>query len=1269
MLFESNVFNMINWLIPGVEPRTGMYLQSIPLTQLPSCSMQGPALELTLYFNPFSSSNDGFGVGWKLNLAHIETSNSNERTLILSDGSRYKILSESDTAVVLQYKTGSTFKFIKEGENNYKIINKNGRIETLANNQTSTISSPNGTSLNFKWKDDQSFSVSDSAGNNLVSSTWNQSTHVITNARNTLNLEMHTLDGSKIVVLETVSEGTGSTLQPLYNFTYMQHNGTYLLITAFNATINFSQKENVSYSPLPAPAGMPGTIFATTALTIFLDPSSAKSETITRMYDYNVNNYLGYPVIKNWKTGCDNLEMLANFKFSVTEIFGKSRKRVRRYNKFYLLETDIPLLPRQTPRTPRNGKSTRYIYALTNGENQGIDAQPPAFTLPVIIRQVRHGIDKQRKAVTKYDSNTYSYDSDGNLLQFISSDGTTTRYEYYPPEGASDDNTLLCPPDPNGFINYLKQQLLVPAPPSSLLVKRYQYRYKAIAQRPLVLATLKIFDEVPASGSPSDQFLTQEQFSYEETPGTFSCALTKMQFSKSTVGIDSQGKPVRSVLDTITTLTYTQVSDARTKNGVEISTTVSGFDQTTQITTVRYDANTGTCQSSTDENLLTTSNEYDSLGRLTKQQYPWGPLGTETATDSTIYNASDSTLTTSSTRKQFIRTEKMNGLGNVVSEHYSIKPPENHISNTISFLMMSITYNELGQLKEKTLYDCMEDKSNPIAETTRYEWNIYDQPVRQENSDLSETAYLYDYYNNTVSMNTTPGSSLLCSSYNNQGLLIKEERFDLYLGFLSTTPDQTDTMEYDGFCRLTTHLSDVNEDLRYTYDAFDRITGKQGTISGTCRTEYAPHSQEELVTKVITGAREMGTRSYDGSNRIIRETVNQAESTYDYTNSDVYSKPKKISYLNGRVFSYRYNPALGQILSRDVFASSTATSSAGTRTFSYKAQTGLLAQANAGEGQCIQFFDYDNFDNLIRDDIALKYQFPYGAPRCETKIKPTLRGKPIQVISKIYYGNSGNQYFTIEKNYQYEATNGGLKNIDLHINGQLRSRSKLIRNAFGNVIRIDNYACISGSYFSLLSLHRKFGAYRLLNTAEYTYKNKNTAHTIFSYDLVYNKHNTLEKSSQKFMDTAWDETYFYDRTGFLTDWKIKGNLVFENEYASNIISQQFSQDESGNLKFIRTSAQAGGNISRYYYDLSGSKLSEIVNTDTADPARAGLNYPRETKLSQDAEGHVIQETSETTIKTFSFSGEDNFSSIKIAGDGFDNKIKYYYDANGEIVQI
>lgn len=142
MLFDSNVFNMIDWTVNGVEPCTGMYIRTIPIASLPSCQLQGPTLDLALRFNQFNANDYGFGVGWELTLTRVDVENG-ASTLILANGQRYRILSVSGNTVNLQYKNTLTFNCTTTGTGQYTIIYKNGFIEELVNYQIRTLTAPN----------------------------------------------------------------------------------------------------------------------------------------------------------------------------------------------------------------------------------------------------------------------------------------------------------------------------------------------------------------------------------------------------------------------------------------------------------------------------------------------------------------------------------------------------------------------------------------------------------------------------------------------------------------------------------------------------------------------------------------------------------------------------------------------------------------------------------------------------------------------------------------------------------------------------------------------------------------------------------------------------------------------------------------------------------------------------------------------------------------------------------------------------------------------
>lgn len=143
-----------------------------------------------------------------------------------------------------------------------------------------------------------------------------------------------------------------------------------------------------------------------------------------------------------------------------------------------------------------------------------------------------------------------------------------------------------------------------------------------------------------------------------------------MEVSKPAPGKDDKGKPIVIYLTTRTATAYSLGTNPSQQATVAISSTITGFDGSTKSTSTSHLSRTGATWSSTDENNLTTTYEYDALGRVVKKHYPWGPLGTEIATDSTSYSAANSAVTTQTTREAFKKKATMDGFGNIVSEYY-----------------------------------------------------------------------------------------------------------------------------------------------------------------------------------------------------------------------------------------------------------------------------------------------------------------------------------------------------------------------------------------------------------------------------------------------------------------------------------------------------------------------------------------------------------------------------------------------------------------------
>jgi hypothetical protein len=65
---HSNAFNFQSYVQHGVDPRTGQYTVSLAVPALKSNTLAGPELPLRIAFNPMNTRDDGFGLGWGINL-------------------------------------------------------------------------------------------------------------------------------------------------------------------------------------------------------------------------------------------------------------------------------------------------------------------------------------------------------------------------------------------------------------------------------------------------------------------------------------------------------------------------------------------------------------------------------------------------------------------------------------------------------------------------------------------------------------------------------------------------------------------------------------------------------------------------------------------------------------------------------------------------------------------------------------------------------------------------------------------------------------------------------------------------------------------------------------------------------------------------------------------------------------------------------------------------------------------------------------------------
>ncbi|TKJ85036.1 type IV secretion protein Rhs [Pseudomonas koreensis] len=149
---HSNAFNFGEFVSGGVDPRTGMYTCSFSLGKLHSADLNGPELTLSMGFNPLNQADSGLGIGWSLTLTNYDL---RSKVMTLSNGERYRAVETSSGLKFKEMKL-QTAKVSVTGAGRYEVRYKDGRrelLKVLAGTQVAVaekIIAANGVSIALK---------------------------------------------------------------------------------------------------------------------------------------------------------------------------------------------------------------------------------------------------------------------------------------------------------------------------------------------------------------------------------------------------------------------------------------------------------------------------------------------------------------------------------------------------------------------------------------------------------------------------------------------------------------------------------------------------------------------------------------------------------------------------------------------------------------------------------------------------------------------------------------------------------------------------------------------------------------------------------------------------------------------------------------------------------------------------------------------------------------------------------------------------------------
>lgn len=109
---HSNAFNFLSFMNHQVDPRTGQYTASVKFPDINANNLCGPAIPLTLNFNPLNTLNHGFGVGWSWQLSQY---NPATEILTLSTGESLRVSNWDNAKAEFKEQKLRTFNFYSEG--------------------------------------------------------------------------------------------------------------------------------------------------------------------------------------------------------------------------------------------------------------------------------------------------------------------------------------------------------------------------------------------------------------------------------------------------------------------------------------------------------------------------------------------------------------------------------------------------------------------------------------------------------------------------------------------------------------------------------------------------------------------------------------------------------------------------------------------------------------------------------------------------------------------------------------------------------------------------------------------------------------------------------------------------------------------------------------------------------------------------------------------------------------------------------------------------
>ncbi|PMZ89969.1 MULTISPECIES: RHS repeat-associated core domain-containing protein [unclassified Pseudomonas] len=1247
---HSNAFNFMSFILSQVDPRTGQYTCAISLPELKANNLCGPIVPLQLIFNPFNTPDSGFGKGWDLKLSQFNTTN---RMLSLYTGESFKVNPGANGAEIPEKKIDS-FHFHDLGNQRYRVEHKSGLVEILARVQGDIalpvqMRSPQGHSVSLDY-------VAFGTGPLLSSIRNADGTPLLTLVRNTNWLDITLFPGSayealfrmNIVGGETTSLILPTDDQASWRFGYVLKEGLTCLAqvdtpTGARETVTYSAKSHAF--PGLASRKLP-------RVERHVRNPGFGQPAVEKRYEYDArdHNFLGYGSGVSWSDdGLDNLyKVSSTYWYETTEILwdGIGNQKVeetrRVFNHFHLQTLEETTQYSSDP-SKHTLKRTDTEYHLV--PNLEFKDQPPYCQLPKTVTETWHLVAATTPRHVETVSTTY--DNFGNLLTQVNANGVTETSEWYKAEGEDG-----CPADPQGFVRNLKRKTVTPAKSdygnAPTLQTRYTYselpslidREKWLAIENETLMQIRTGNELE---------LTTTTYAYFNDPGN--------PFEHGRKRLDEVAHKGNV---TATHYSYRMARYARTDEPVlHTDIEIVGFDDSAtkpvrKRHTLMHSMFNGEPLLNRDDSDVEIAYEYDLLSRVTK----------ETVAPNTAYEASRSytyrltnaagqqALQTACDVKGVTTTTWLDGFNRPIKEARQDADAPGFNPNDEPRLTYEATYNNREQLISETVIDWEGPKNVPLTSLLRYDdWGEQRCVVRADGVEEHEVTD--PIHQTTTQWLEVEGKDATGKTVTANNLFDKPDSIKRYAkGVDPTAPGAVAYSEhlyrYDGMGRTAEEHDPMGNRTAYEYDAFDRMVKTVLPDYYEVEREYAPHSTEDLPTRISVGGIELGTQEFDGLDRMTASTTGGRRSEYTFDPGQ--SQPKSVLRPSGVTTDYVYRPELGEDPEQRIAVESTAV-------FTYDQQNARLRKTQEVD------------ENGITHVLEREY-FSTGELKSERR------------------GAANEEPYVMH--YQYSRQARLLNYIDVlgqHQTYTYNPRAQLIETRLGNTHSTFTYDDLA----RVKSIRTVDGDQVLETTIAYDDYGREVLRTFdFGQGVIQTLAQTYDEADrlthrmlQQGSDLLRDETYAYDERGRLVDYRCEGSECPVDPYGKTIIGQLFGFDEKDNLTYLETTFDGGRHSIYFEYNNEDPCQLSALDNELSPPRPGDPDYPPRIDFNYDANGNLLNDEAgrllgydslSRLISVSALSGESlgdyQYDALDIlSGSGSDSGNERRFYQNGDLVNL